>query len=138
MALINFQIRSLSTTEPSIAIVFWFSAIGALIMAPFLPFTMTGYSPYQWLLIALLGIFGIAGQASMTASLRHGQITSVLVMDYTMLFWSILFDWLVFEHLPPWTTWLGAPLIVAAGITIAWREHRLARKPSPVTASTQD
>ena len=24
-----------------------------------------------------------------------------------------------------WPTWLGAPLIIAAGLVIAWREHRL-------------
>ena len=30
-----------------------------------------------------------------------------------------------FDRLPPQTTWLGAPLIVGAGLLIAWREHRL-------------
>jgi drug/metabolite transporter (DMT)-like permease len=138
MSLINFQIRSLGATESSYTIVFWFSAIGALIMAPFLPFTMTGHDAYQWLLIALLGILGTAGQMSMTASLRHGQLTSVLVMDYTMLFWSILFDWLFWNHFPAWTTWLGSPLIVAAGLTIALREQRLVRRTSPVAAARMD
>ena len=33
---------------------------------------------------------------------------------------------LVWGELPAPTMWLGAPLIVAAGLVIAWREHRLA------------
>jgi drug/metabolite transporter (DMT)-like permease len=34
---------------------------------------------------------------------------------------------LVFDHLPPATTWIGAPIVIAAGLIIAWREHVLAR-----------
>ncbi|HZV09409.1 MAG TPA: EamA/RhaT family transporter, partial [Novosphingobium sp.] len=50
---------------------------------------------------------------------------SVLVMDYTSLVWTTLFSWLAFAQLPSAATWAGAPLIVAAGLVIAWREHRL-------------
>ena len=34
-------------------------------------------------------------------------------------------DWLVFTNLPPVSFWFGAPLVVGAGLLIAWREHRL-------------
>jgi drug/metabolite transporter (DMT)-like permease len=27
-----------------------------------------------------------------------------------------------------WTTWVGAALIIASGLYIAWREHRHARR----------
>jgi drug/metabolite transporter (DMT)-like permease len=46
-------------------------------------------------------------------------------MDYSSLVWATLLGWWVFDKLPPASTWLGAPLIVAAGLLIAWREHRL-------------
>ena len=44
---------------------------------------------------------------------------------YTSLIWTVLAGWLVWNHLPPLATWLGAPLIVAAGLVVLWREHRL-------------
>jgi drug/metabolite transporter (DMT)-like permease len=50
-------------------------------------------------------------------------------MDYSGLAWSALLGWLIWDHLPPLATWLGAPLIVAAGLIVVWREHVLARAP---------
>jgi drug/metabolite transporter (DMT)-like permease len=53
-------------------------------------------------------------------------VASVIVMDYSSIVWATLFGWLAFDRLPTAATWLGAPLIIAAGLIIAWREHRLA------------
>jgi drug/metabolite transporter (DMT)-like permease len=64
----------------------------------------------------------------LTAALRFGSVASVIVMDYSGLFWATLYGWLLFAMLPPPSTWLGAPLIVVAGLVIAWREHKLARR----------
>ena len=69
-----------------------------------------------------------------TASLRHGSIGSVIVMDYSSLLWATIFGLAVFGNIPALSTWFGAPLIVAAGIVIAWREHRLSRESTPFTA----
>ena len=52
-------------------------------------------------------------------------VATVTVMDYTSLIWTALAGWLVWDHLPPLTTWLGAPLIVAAGLVVLWRERIL-------------
>ena len=49
----------------------------------------------------------------------------VTPMDYSSLLWSIACGWWFFGTLPAETTWIGAPLIVASGLFIAWREHRL-------------
>ena len=81
-----------------------------------------------WLLLLGIGLAGALGQLLLTSALRFGSVASVIVMDYSGLFWATLYGWLLFETLPPPSTWLGAPLIVAAGLIIAWREHRLARQ----------
>jgi drug/metabolite transporter (DMT)-like permease len=52
----------------------------------------------------------------------------VIVMDYSQFGWATLWGLLFFGHLPPAATWAGAPLIVAAGLVIAWREHVLSRE----------
>jgi hypothetical protein len=36
-----------------------------------------------------------------------------------------MFGWLIWNHLPAYSTWYGAPIIIASGLYIAWREHRL-------------
>lgn len=127
IALISIQIRDLTRTEAPLTIVFYFSAFSIPVLALALPFVMTGHTPYQWGVLAGVAIFGLIGQLCLTAALRYGAVASVIVMDYSALLWATLFGWGVFDRLPPTTTWLGAPLIVAAGLVVAWREHRLKR-----------
>ena len=71
------------------------------------------------------GVIGLLGQVLLTAALRYGMVANVIVMDYSGLVWATLFGWLVFSNLPPASFWIGAPLVVGAGLLIAWREHRL-------------
>jgi len=125
IALISTQIRDLGRTEHPLTTVFYFSAFTVPLLALAMPFVMTGHTAYQWGLLMGLALFGLLGQFLLTAALRYGAVASVIVMDYSGLIWAILFGWTVFGRLPPWTTWLGAPLVVSAGLLIAWREHRL-------------
>lgn len=127
MAVINFQIRDLGRSEEAICIVFWFGLFGAIVTALALPFYITPHNSHQWLLLGGVGLTGLIGQLMMTGSLRFGSVASVIVMDYSSLVWATLLGWLVWNHLPPAATFIGAPLIVAAGIVIFWREHLLAR-----------
>jgi len=138
VAAVSYQIRDLGRTEEPIRVVFYFSAFGALISAPFLPFYTCTHSPFDWALLIATGLSGLMGQLLLTASLRFGVVSSVLVMDYTSLIWATLYGWLIWDHVPAWTTWLGAPLIVAAGLVVLWRERRLAHRLPPVTAADGD
>ena len=128
IALISIQIRDLSRTEQPATIVFWFATMSVVIFAPILPFVMVPHSGEDWLLLLGIGLAGTWGQVLVTAALRYGEVSNVIVMDYSSLVWATLFGWFIFDRLPPGTTWLGAPLIVAAGLVIAWREHYLSRK----------
>ena len=134
VALVSFQIRGLGRTEHPVAIVFYFSLFGSLLMLPVQPFVVVPHPPEQWALLVAIGAIGMVGQLLLTASLRFGAVTSVIVMDYTSLIWSTLFGWAIWDALPPHSTWLGAPLVIAAGLLVTWREHRLARQPSPAAA----
>lgn len=128
VAVINYLIRDLSKTESSVTIVFWFSLFGTVLMAPLQPFYMTGHDAWGWLVVLSLGVTGAMGQLLMTASLRHGSVASVIVVDYTQLIWATGFGWLVWDKLPTTALWLGAPLIIAAGAIIAFREQVLSRQ----------
>ena len=105
--------------------------IGSALMALGLPFFMTAHSAYQWLLLVACGLTGMIGQFFVTASLRHGAVATVIVVDYLALLWATLYGWAIWDHLPSMATWFGAPLIIAAGVLITWREHRLAKALSP-------
>lgn len=125
ITVINYQIRDLGRTEEPITIAFYFAAFGTPMAAIFLPFFITPHTAGQWLVLMGIGVSGTLGQVLLAASLRYGAVASVIVMDYTTLIWATLYGWLVWHQVPPAATWLGAPLIIAAGLLIAWREHKL-------------
>lgn len=127
VAFISIQVADLNRTEAPVTIVFWFAVVTTPLAAVFLPFVMTSHSLAEWALLIAIGLVGGFGQLFLTTSLRFGSVASVIVMDYSALIWATLYGWFIWDHLPPAATWLGAPLIVAAGLIIAWREHWLSR-----------
>jgi len=125
VALISIQIRDLGRTELPLTIVFWFSALSIPFAATPAWLAATPHDAGTWLLILGIGLTGTLGQIMLTSALRLGNVSSVIVMDYSQFGWAMLWGWLVFDQLPPTATWIGAPVIIAAGLIIVWREHRL-------------
>lgn len=125
--LINVQIRDLGRTEHPVTTVLYFAAFSSVLLVPLLVVYGRAHPPQVWLFLFGAGLFGFLGQVGLTSSLRYGQVASVTVMDYTSLIWSTLFAWAIWNHLPPLATWLGAPLIVLAGLIVVWREHTVLR-----------
>lgn len=138
VSIISFQLRDLGRTEEPIQVTFWFAAFGAPLMGLFLPFFMTAHTPWQFAVLIAVGLVGTVAQLLLSASLRYGAVASVIIMDYTALIWSTFYGWLVWDRLPPFAMWLGAPLIIVAGIIIVWRERRLSRQISPTTTFEVD
>ncbi len=138
VALISIQVRDLGRTEEPLSVVFWFATISAPVLALGLPFYASWHSPWQWFLLLGGGVLGLIGQLLLTASLRYGQVASVIVMDYSSLIWATLFGWLIWDELPPESTWYGAPLVIAAGGVIAWREHLHHRRVHPAATSSTE
>jgi drug/metabolite transporter (DMT)-like permease len=98
------------------------------VLALFLLRTGVHHDAADWLILFGIGLSGLIGQIFLTAALRYGSVSSVIVMDYSAFAWATLWGWLVFDHLPPASTWIGAPIVIAAGLIIAWREHLLHRQ----------
>ncbi|KMS59530.1 transporter [Novosphingobium barchaimii LL02] len=134
VAIVSFQIRDLARTEAPIACVFWFAFYGSLFTAILLPFYAQPHGLREWLLLAAIGLSGALAQFLITAALRFGQVATVVVMDYSALIWSTLYGWIIWDHLPAVSMWMGAPIIVVAGLIITSREHFLSRRISPTSA----
>lgn len=124
-ALVTIQVRDLGRTESAIAIVFWFSLISLVPLGIALPFFITSHSASVWALLIGLGLLGAVAQLSLTGALRLAPVAVVTPMDYSSLLWSIACGWWLFGTYPDEMTWIGAPLIIASGLFIVWREHRL-------------
>ncbi len=126
VAVISLQLRDLGRTELSTTIVFWLLVFTIPPLALLLPWFMTVHDGLTWMLLLGIGLFGGVGQIALTASLRFAPVSTVVSLDYLGIVGASLYGWLFWDHLPPFSTWFGAPIIIASALFIAWREHRLA------------
>jgi drug/metabolite transporter (DMT)-like permease len=125
LAMVFLRSMSGSGGEHAITITFYFSVVSMVCGA----FTaLAGWplpTPTQWLFIALAGTLGVFGQLLMTYSYRYAEASMIAPLDYVNLLLAIGYGWFFFGELPDRSTWIGAPLVIAAGAIIIWREYRL-------------
>jgi drug/metabolite transporter (DMT)-like permease len=83
-------------------------------------------SSAAWLIMT--GIFGGFGQIAMTFSYRYAEPSLLAPFDYTSMLWAVSFGFLIFGEVPALMVLVGAAIVTAAGVFIAFREHRLGRE----------
>lgn len=77
----------------------------------------------QWLVLGLVGIFGVLGQLLMTFSYRYAEASMIAPLDYVNLLVAMTIGFYVFDEIPHVATWIGGPLVIGAGGIILWREY---------------
>jgi drug/metabolite transporter (DMT)-like permease len=127
-AFVVIYIRQMSATEKSETIVFYFmlfcAVVGALSMLWWrVPLT---WSNAGWLIMC--GVFGGFGQIAMTFSYRYAEPSLLAPFDYTSMIWAVAFGLLIFGEVPALLVLIGAAIVTAAGVFIAFREHRIGRE----------
>lgn len=81
------------------------------------------------LLLQVAGLGGI-GQFCLFESARHAPASLAAPLEYVALIWAFLFGALVWGDIPRPTVFVGASLIVAAGLVIVLTERHLKGKRS--------
>ncbi len=129
-------LRSMSGSEHAITITFYFSLTFMICAALTAVQGWPMPTPTQWLLIVCAGVFGVFGQLLMTYSYRYAEASTIAPLDYTNMIMAILLGYLFFDEIPSLSVWLGAPLILGAGLLILWREYSLKKQLSvPISQS---
>jgi drug/metabolite transporter (DMT)-like permease len=118
-------IRRLGATEATATTVFWFAVISLVPLGLAMIFAANPHDAHAFAVIAAFSVAGGIAQLLLTGALRLAPVGLVIPMDYSALLWASLLGWLVFDQLPSQWTWVGAPIVIAAGLVILWREHRL-------------
>jgi drug/metabolite transporter (DMT)-like permease len=121
-ACVTILLRQIGKTEAALTTVFWFSVLSLVPLSIFYAPIAQAHSTTGWAALAAVGTLGGCAQIAMTNSLRLGPVSVVVPMDYSSLLWATLLGWLLFGSLPAAATWIGAPVIIASGLVIVWRE----------------
>lgn len=124
-ALAQVFVRKLVIEEKTATIVIYFSLTATLLSLVTLPFGWTVPEAGEAALLVTAGILGGIGQILLTESYRHAETAVIASFEYSSMIMALVVGYLVFDEIPTGTMLAGAALIVAAGLAIVFREHRL-------------
>ncbi len=118
--------RKLADADPPLGSALHSALFGALLPIPLLPWI---WVPLQLEDAGFLGgfvVLGLAGQMMLVNAFRYGQASLVSPFLYWGIVSSTVFGWFVFGDFPDLFTWIGAAILILAGIYIMAREARAA------------
>ena len=118
-------LRLLGTTEHPVKTVFYFMLVSFIITSFFQPFLWTEPSLRVIALFVGLGVSAFLTQLLMTYALQKAPASIVSPFNYTGIVWAIIFDYLIWNSHPVFTTILGGLIITISGIYIFKREAKL-------------
>jgi drug/metabolite transporter (DMT)-like permease len=126
------EVRKLTATEKTAAIVFYFSLFSSLIGLLTLPVGL--FSPslaWQWpgfadfLILILIGVMGGLGQITLTAAYRRADSSIIAPFDYIAIIWASLIGYFAFDDAPGMAIMIGSAIIAASGLFVIYRENQL-------------
>ena len=115
-ALAMVSIRNLSTTEPTIRIVFYYSVITTVVSA--IPLIWYWQTPdLQTLTIMVVaGLVASLGQLLLTYSYSHAPAARIGPYTYATVVFAAVYGWIFWSEKPDVLTLSGAVLVIFAGI----------------------
>lgn len=120
--------RWMSATETTFSLVFSFNLVMALGFSLVLPWFWAPIEPAQLSVLLLVSSLALAGYFLLTSAFTSAPVAVVAPFEYSALAWASAFGYLLWDEVPAATTVSGIVVIVASGLYIAWREHRVGGK----------
>lgn len=131
MAFAQIQVRNLTSTEKTGAIVVYFSLGSALVALLSAPWWVMPEGSDLFILIST-GIFGGVGQIFLTLGYRHADASVIAPLEYTSMLWAVVTGFWFFGEWPSLTVMIGSTVIIGSGVAIVWRERALGLRRPPV------
>ncbi len=116
--------RKISVTETNVAMYTYSTVFAGLATLPALPFVWVAPQTNHIGLFLLLGLIAGAASYLMIVAYRNSPAAVNAPFDYTALIWGALMGWIVWNETPGANVWIGTLIVVAAGLTITYRETR--------------
>ena len=108
-------IRNLSTTEPTLRIVFYFSLTSTLISAVPLFWAWQTPALLAVLAMAVAGLAATLGQIMLTYSYSLAPAAQVGPYTYSSVVFAACYGWIFWQETPDTFTFIGALLVIMAG-----------------------
>jgi len=120
--------RRLSDWDSAETMNVYMPLVGTVILSCVMPFIIVvPMSFVDWALFLLVGVFGGFTQYFVTKSLEQAPASVVSPYLYGELLIAAILGFAIFGEFPDFWTWVGAAVIAASGVYIAYREGVLGK-----------
>jgi len=116
--------RKVARTEHSTAIFTYTTLVALVLTAPVAWLTWMPMDSAAVSAFAALGVVGGLAHLLVIIAYYNAPAAVNAPLEYTSLVWAALIGWVVFHEDVAATTWIGASVIIGAGLYIVWRETR--------------
>lgn len=82
--------------------------------------------------LLLLGVFSAISATSFISAYQNAEANFVAPFEYTAMIWAVLFGIFLFNDFPDIYTWVGAAVVIGAGLFMLVIDHSRTRTLAPV------
>ena len=123
-ALFQILTRLLSGTEKTHTTLFYTGLGGLGWSSLIMPFVWVTPTPIHILVFVATGILGTLAHLCMINAFDYAEASLLAPYNYTKLLWVSVFGYFVFDDIPSFEMWVGALVIVSAGLYVLYREQK--------------
>lgn len=123
--------KSLTRTEPTGRIVFYFLLYGTLITGAPAMYLFQMPNTTEWAWLFLLGVLGSSGQFFLTRAYAAGEMTIIAPFDFTRIIIAVILGYFIFNEAPDIWGLIGAAIIMCSCAYIVRREAMLRMDKPP-------
>jgi drug/metabolite transporter (DMT)-like permease len=115
-ALALVAVNQLSTTEPSRRILFYYFLYSSAAATPFAVLKWRNPTDREWLLLGGIGLMMAASQLLIILAYKHATAGRIAPFNYTVVIFSGLIGWVVWNNTPDLLSLVGVLLVTAGGV----------------------
>jgi drug/metabolite transporter (DMT)-like permease len=124
LAFVFVILKKLSNTEHYATIIFYFTMISSIILAPFAFLNWVSIPLEAWLLVIGAGFMIIFYQVMIQYAYKFSEPVKLSPFTYSTVIYAGIFDWIFFDHVPDIFTLIGIVIVCIGGI-LAIKYHGL-------------
>ncbi len=121
-ALLAIQTRKMSKNESSELMVFYAALAFLIVTGAFMMLHWVTPDPKSVVLMLTLGLITVCAQYTIVHAYQYAGVHVIAPFEYITVLWAVLIGWFVFAERPTLTMYVGASLVILAGLVICWYE----------------
>lgn len=111
--------------------------IGTILITIMVPFVWQSPTPLDWFLFCLIGFLGMIAHLLLLRAFLLGEASFVAPFAYVSMAFSAIWGFVFFAEVPDIYVFVGASIIIGAGLFIWYIESRDARKKTALEQSVK-